>query len=126
VVGRVIADDVDERHVAAPGVVEIGPTIGETGPQMQERRGGSTTHARESVGGARRDTFKETEHPAHLRRVVERRHEVHLGRSGIGEADVDLVGRQGREQRAGAVHGRTRGGLMYVTRANYTFAQLLT
>ena len=103
-VGGVVADDVDHRRVAAPGVVQIGEPVREPGPEMQQRRGGLVGHAGIAVGGAGHRALGEAEHAAHALDAVERRDEMHLRRAGIGEADVDAGSDERAHQGFGAVH----------------------
>ncbi len=94
VIAGVIADDVDHRHPGALGVVQIGEAVGEPWPGVQQRRCGLAGHPGVAVGRPGRHALEQPEHAAHLRLAVERRHEMHLGRAGIGEADVDAVDEQ--------------------------------
>jgi hypothetical protein len=60
VIGRLIADPVDERRTCTPRIVQVRYAVGKAGPKMQQRRGGATRHARPSVRGARADVFKQS------------------------------------------------------------------
>jgi hypothetical protein len=110
VMGGVIADDVDDRRLRPHGVVQVRQAVGEAGAEMQQRRGRPIQHARIAVGGAGRHAFEQREDAAHALDPVERGHEMHLRRAGIGEADLDVVLPQGGEKGFSAVHGmRPRG-----------------
>ena len=104
VVGRVVAHDVEHRAVGATGVVQVRPAVGEPRTQVQERRGGSARDPGVPVGGAGGHPLEEAQYPADRGERVELCDEVHLRRAGVGEADRDVVGRQGGAQRVGPVH----------------------
>ena len=104
-VGRLVADDVDQRHAGAAGVVEVGEAVGEAGTAMQERRRRLAGHPRVAVGGAGGDALEEGEDAMDARHAVERGDEVHLAGAGIGEAGVDAAGEQRAGEAFGAVHG---------------------
>ncbi len=92
VIRGVVADDVDQRRAGTPRVVQIREPVAEPGPEVQERGGRAVGHAPEPVGSTGGHAFEQREHRAHLRHVVERGHEMHLGRAGVGEAGVDAIG----------------------------------
>ena len=104
VVGRVIADDVDEGCVRAAGVVQVREPVAQPGAEVQQRRRGLVGHARVAIGRAGDDALEETEHASHLGHGVERGDEVHLGGAGIGEAHVDIAVDEGLDQGLRAVH----------------------
>jgi hypothetical protein len=103
-IGGVIADHVDHRRMGASCIVEIGEPVGETGSQMQESGGRLVSHSGVAIGGAGDHALEKAEHAAHPRLAVECRHEVHLGGTGIGEADVHVVREQHVTQAIGTVH----------------------
>ena len=103
-IGGVIADHVDHRRMGAPCIMEIGEPVGETGSQMQESGGWLVGHSGVAIGGASDHALEEAEHAAHARLAVECRNEMHLGGSGIGEADVHVVREQHVTQAIGTVH----------------------
>ena len=105
VVGGVVADDVHDRRVRAPGVVQVGEAVAEAGAEVQQRRRRAVRHARVAVGRAGDDALEQAEHRPHPRLAVERGDEVHLGRAGVGEAHVDVVVDERAQQGLGAVHG---------------------
>ena len=107
-IGRVIADDIDHRRIAALGVVDIGETVGETGSCVQQGSCRLVGHARIAVGRARDHALEQAEHAAHLRLAVERGDEMHFRCAGIGEADVDAARQQGVAQSVSAVHSSSR------------------
>ena len=104
VVSRVVPHHVDDRSPGPPGVVEIGQAIGETGPRVEQRRGGFGRHPAVAVGGPGHDTFGKAQDAAHLRPAIERGDEMHLRGARIGETDVDAVGQQSIAKVIGAVH----------------------
>ena len=86
-----VAHDIDHRLAALAGIVQEGDGIGETGPQVQERRCRLAGHAGIAIGRTGRDTFEQTQHAAHFRFAVQRRDEMHFGRAGIAETDFDAA-----------------------------------
>ena len=106
VIGRVVADDIDDRRARAAGVVEIGQPIAEPGGEMEQRAGRRAGHARIAVGGAGHHALEQGQHAADALDAVERRHEVHFRGAGIGEADSDAACDQRARQAFGSVHCR--------------------
>ena len=104
VVGGMVADDVDHRHLALARVVQVGQAVAQAAAQVQERGGGLVGHARVAVGRAGGHALEQGQHGAHARLAVERGDEVHLAGAGVGEADVDAGVGQGFHQGLGAVH----------------------
>ena len=104
VIGRLVADDVDDRGRGAAGVVQIGQAVGEAGTAVQQRRGGLAGHPRVAVGGAGHHAFEQAEHAVHAGNAVERGDEMHLRRAGVGETGVDAAFQQRMHQAFGAVH----------------------
>ena len=86
VIGRVVADHVDDGRARAACVVEIGEAVAEARRQMQQGRGGLAQHAAIAVGRARHHALEERQDAAYALDPVERRDEMHLRRAGIGEA----------------------------------------
>ena len=71
---------------------------------MQKGRGHAAGHAIVAVRRARGAAFEEAQDAAHLRMVVERGDEMHLGGAGVGETDLNARGEKGFHQRLRAVH----------------------
>ena len=103
---RVLADDIDDAGIGLFGVVQIGEAVGEAGTEMQQRRGGLAGHPEIAVGRPRDDAFEQPEHAADALDAIERSHEMHLRRAGIGEADVDVACDQRPHQAFRTVHRR--------------------
>ena len=101
-----LADDVDDAGMRLLGVVQVGDRIAEPRPQMQQGRRRPPGHAPVAVRRARHHALEQAEHGAHAVHAVERRHEMHLGRAGIGEADIDPAAHQRRDKAFRAVHDR--------------------
>ena len=80
----VLSDDVDHPGTCAARIMYVGKTIGQTRPEMQQRGRRVVFHPIPPVGGTRGDAFKQAQDAAQAR-VFERREEVHLRRSRIGE-----------------------------------------
>ncbi len=104
VIGRVIADDVDERRRGAARIVKIGQTVGEAGAEVQQGAGRLLRHAAIAVGHAGDGAFEQAEHGTDTIDPVERRDEMHLRGAGIGEANLDARRHQAAHQAFRAVH----------------------
>ena len=104
VIGGVIADDVDDRDVAAFGVVQIREAVAESRPQVQQRGGGLARDARIAVCRAGHHAFEQAQHASHAGHAVQRRDEVHLRGAGIREADFHAGIQQRAQQGFGSVH----------------------
>ncbi len=104
VVGRMVADEVDDRDVRATRVVQVRDAVAEPGPEVEQRARGLVGHACVAVGRAGDDALEEAEHRAHPRDVVERGDEVHLGGARVREADLDVGVDERLDQGVGAVH----------------------
>ncbi len=104
VICGVVADHVDDRRARAARVVQVGEPVAEARRQVQQRRGRLARHAAIAVGGAGDDALEEGEDAAYRRHAVERRHEMHLGRAGIGEAGIDAALDQRAREAFGSVH----------------------
>ena len=110
VIGRLIADDVDDRRLRAARVVQIGEAVGETWPAMQQRRCRLAGHAGIAIGRAGHHALEQAKDAAHAGHAVERGDEVHLGCAGIGEARIDAALQQSMDEAFGAVHGQVLSG----------------
>ena len=108
VIERVLADDIDDARAGLLGVVQVGRRVGQTGTEMQQRRGRLVGHAVVAVGRPAAHAFEQAEHAAHALDAIERADEMHLGRAGIGEADIDAALHQGPNQTLRSVHLRPR------------------
>jgi hypothetical protein len=104
VIGRVLADDVDDRRVGLLRVVQVGRRVGEAGTEMEQGAGRLVEHAGVAVGRSRHDAFEQAEDAAHAVDLVQRGDEMHFRRAGIGETDVDLVLDQRPDQTFRTVH----------------------
>ena len=106
VVGRLVAHDVDDRRLRAARVVQVGQTIRQARPTVQQRCRGLARHARITIGRTGHHALEQAQHTVHAGHAIERRHEVHLGRAGVGKAGVDAALQQCVDETFGAVHGR--------------------
>ena len=104
VVGRVVADQVDDRRPRTPRVVEVGEPVAEPRPMMEQGHRGAIGHARVAVGGAGHDPLEQAEDRAHPVLPVDRGDQLHLRRAGIGETDLDAGLAQGLDKGFGSVH----------------------
>ena len=78
VVGRVIADDVDDRRRRAPRVVQVGEAVGESRAEVQQRDRRLAGHAPVTVRGAGHHALEQAQHRAHAAHRVQRGDEVHF------------------------------------------------
>ncbi len=88
----------------ALGVVDVGQSVGQSRPGVQQRRGRSIGHARITVGCTSHHAFEEAQHATHLRLTVECGNEMHLRCAGICEADSHAICQKHVTQDVGAVH----------------------
>ena len=89
--GGVIADHVDDGRRGTAGVMQVGKAVGETRPQVKQRRGRLAGDTAKAVGGAGRDPLEQTKHRPQPLHAVERRDQMHLGSAGVGKADIDAA-----------------------------------
>ena len=99
-----VAHDIDDRGPGPTGIVEVGEAIGETQPGVEQGRGRLVGHSAVTIGRRRHHALEQAEHATHLRPAVERRHEMHLGRAGIGKAEIDAVTEQRVAENVRSVH----------------------
>ena len=103
VVGGVVAHNVQHRHLALAGVVQVGQAVAQPAAQMQQGGGGLVGHARVAVGGAGGDSLEQGKHRPHLGLVVQGRHKVHFTGAGVAEANLNTGVHQGFHQGLSAV-----------------------
>ena len=106
--GGVVADDVDERRPAAPGVVQVGDAVREPRAEVNQGQRRLARHPAVTVGGAGGDALELRQHAANAGDLVERGDEMDLGRAGIRETDLDAGVGGGPEHCLGAVHRSAR------------------
>ena len=94
--GRLVAHHVENGRLRAPRIVQIGKSIAQARPAMQQGDRRRLRHSPVTIGCAGRDALEQAEHAMHARYAVERRDEMHFAGARIGEAGVDAR----REQRA--------------------------
>jgi hypothetical protein len=100
-----VTHHVDDARARLAGVVQVGQPVAEARPQVQQRGRGLARHAPVAVGRAGDHAFEQAQHAAHAGYAVERGHEVHLRRAGVGEAQLHAAGGEGVDQGFGAVEG---------------------
>ena len=88
--GGVLSDDIDDSGSRATRIVQVGKTIRQTRPKMQQRGRRLAVHPVPAIGSTGRDPFKKHQHAAQTR-ILKRRQEVHLRRARIGEAYLDIL-----------------------------------
>ena len=89
---------------ARRALCRLASPLASPGPRCSSVAAGLSGHAPVAVGRAGHDALEQAQHRAHLRHAVERGDEVHLGRAGVREADVDAAGDQRADQGLRAVH----------------------
>ena len=104
VIRGVVSDDVDDRRAGPPGVVKVREPVRQPGTEVEQGRRRLVGHTAVAVGGSGADAFEQRQHGPHLRELVERRDEVHLGRAGIREAHLHAGGHERPEQGLRALH----------------------
>ncbi len=100
-----IADDVDHRLPRLLGVMDVGDGIAEAWTQMQQCGCWLFGHARVAICCTRRDAFEQAQHAAHAIDPIERRHEMHFRRAGVGEGDIDAAADHRPHEAFSAIHG---------------------
>ena len=70
-IGRLIADDIDNRHPGTPGVVQICETVREARAAVQERGRRLAGHTRITVGGARGHALEQAKSAANPGNAIE-------------------------------------------------------
>ena len=105
VVRGVLADDVDDRHLALARIVQVRQPVTEPGTEVEKHRSGLFLDTGVPVGGSRHDAFEQAEDTTHLGNRVECGDEVHLGRAGVHEACVDAACDERADECFRAVHG---------------------
>ena len=107
VIGRLVADHVDDAGAGAPRVMQVGKPVREPRPAMQERGGGLAAHPVIAVGSTCDHVLLQAQHALHAGDAVERRDEVHLTGAGIGKAGVHAALQQRVDEGFSAIHGKT-------------------
>ncbi len=100
-VGGVLADEVDDRHLGSAGIVEIGQAIAKAGAEMEEGRRRFPGHPRVTVGRSGDDALEKTQYAPHFRDPVKRGDQMYFGCARVREAGVNAT----REQRANQIFG---------------------
>ena len=83
-----VADDVDYRALSLAGVVQVREAVAQARPEMQKCRGRLARHACIAIGGSGYHALEQAQDRPHPGKAVKGVDEMHLGRTGIGEADV--------------------------------------
>jgi hypothetical protein len=96
--GGVFAHDVHDGRARLAGIVEVGESVGEARPEVQERGGGTAGQAGVTVGRSRTNAFVQAEHTAHFRHAVQGSDALHLTGAWVHEANVDTVGEKRSEK----------------------------
>ncbi len=107
VICRVIPDDSQQRGVRAARIVQVGQPVRQTRSEVQQCGGRLPGHPAEAVGRAGSHPLKQAQHAAHLGHCVQCRDEVHLRRTGVGEARRHAAADQRADDGLGSVHGLT-------------------
>ncbi len=86
VIGGVLADEIKDRAVGTPRIVQVGAGIHQARAEMQKRCRRLAGHAGITVRRPGHATFEQAEHAAHAGHAVEGRDQMQFGRAGIGKA----------------------------------------
>jgi hypothetical protein len=101
-----VADQVDDRRVRAPCVVQVGKAVGEPRAQVKQGQGRDAPHARVPIRRPGANAFEEAKHRAHAGHRIQGRDQLHLGGPGVGKTHIH-PGSPGHLQHAlRAVHAR--------------------
>jgi hypothetical protein len=103
-ISGLVADDIDDGYAGAPGVMEVRESIREAGSTVEERRRGLPGYPCIAVRRAGRNVFEQRQYTPYAWNAVQRRNEVHLTRSRVGKACIDVIGDERADQAFGAVH----------------------
>ena len=89
VVAGVGADDVHHRRIAAAGVVQVGDTVGQTRPNMQQGKRRLAGHAAVAVGGAGDHVLLQAQYGAHRVGFAHLVHQLHFRCARVGKAGIE-------------------------------------
>jgi hypothetical protein len=103
-VTRYISNNVHYRYARTLRIVEIGKTVGETWPTMEQCCRRLASDSRITIRRPGRNALKEGKHTAHPRNPIECSHEMHLAGTGIGKTCIDSTAGQGVHQAHGTRH----------------------
>src|ERR1700722_8005660 len=103
-IGRVLAYEVDDRHVRAACIVQIREAVPDAGTKMQESAGRFFGHAGVTIRGSRSDTFEQAEHTANFRNAVKGSDNVDFRSARVREARFNSTRHQGTNQTFCAIH----------------------
>jgi len=106
-IARVISNNIDNAGVPFARVVQIGPAVAETRPQMQERAGNVPAHSGIAIRGAGHTSFKQAENAPHFRMGIEGGHEMHFRRAWVGKANRNIRCQHCFDQRFCTIHPDT-------------------
>src|SRR5205823_1500533 len=70
-ISRMLANDVDDRHLRPARIMQIGDPVAEAGAKMKESACWFPGHARITICRSRYHAFKQTEQAAHFRHSVD-------------------------------------------------------
>ena len=84
-----VADEVDDRRMCAPGVMQVRDSIRKSRTQVSERQRRPPRHSAKAICGAGADALEETQHGASCGCGVQGLHEGELRRSRIRETNID-------------------------------------
>jgi hypothetical protein len=104
VIRGVVSDDVDNRAISPPRVVKVRKSIRKAWAGMQQGCGRPPRHSRVAVGGAGDHALEQTEHATHCRLSIQGGDKMHLGRAGVGEANINSVNEKDVAEEISPVH----------------------
>ena len=103
-IGGIGADDIDQRRIGAPSVVQHGDPVREPASDMEQREGRDALHACIAVGRPRHHVLLQAEDRPYRVRQAHFIDQLHFRRAGVGETGRDPGISQGLEERLRSVH----------------------
>ena len=88
VITRVLPHNVDDARARLLRVMQIGQTIAQPRPQMQQRGRGFISHAVITIRRAAAHALEQAQHAAHALNPIQCTDKMHLRSAGVGEAHI--------------------------------------
>src|SRR5438552_16026725 len=101
---RMLANEVDDRHLRPARIVQIGDPVAEAGAKMKKSACWFPGHACITICRSRYHAFKQTEHAAHFRHPVKCSNYMYFRGAWVGEAGFNLSCNQRANQTLSPVH----------------------
>ena len=88
---RVLTDNVDDAGARLLRVMQIGQTIAQPRPQMQQRCRRLAGHAVVTIGRSGHHALEQPENATHTLHAIQRGYKMHLRCAGIGETHIHIA-----------------------------------